>query len=171
MRRRDAAESHDRGRPSGIGALSASFAFAAAVNAAYASSLAHPATMLGALRSVAPGAWSSLHHMGAPGVALTSFVAVASLLSAVGLWIGAVWGRTLALVLLVEAGLAATADVVVNGDPRGIIAQPLVAPWIAYLLLSVRVERFFGGQRATCCSTSSASASCADSGSWRPDRS
>ena len=124
MRTDDPVGERDRQQPFGIGVLTFLFASTAVASAACA---------------------LSIHGMGVQGIGLLAFAAGVSSLCTIGLWRGAAWGRTLTVVVLVETGLAATALVVVNGDPRGILAQPIVAGLAAYLLLSPRVRRFFRG--------------------------
>ncbi|HVW24423.1 MAG TPA: hypothetical protein VHC69_03595 [Polyangiaceae bacterium] len=147
MSTHDPVRNGDRQRPLGVGALVILFVAAAAAGYAGAFSILRPGTAVDALWRMNPTAWRALHQVEPFAVALLSCAASTSLFSAVGLWRGAAWGRMLALVVLVETGLAATAQVVIDGDPRGIIAQPIVAPLIAYLLLNTRVDRFFRAAR------------------------
>jgi hypothetical protein len=134
-------------RPTGIVGLTVFFGLAALVSLTAALSLSIPDSGLDAMWAADPRARTAFVELGGWGVALSSCLAGAFTLSAIGLWNGVRWGRLLALVVLIESGLAATIRAVADGHPVAIIGQPIVGLLVAYLLFSVPVRVFFSIER------------------------
>jgi uncharacterized membrane protein (DUF2068 family) len=63
-------------------------------------------------------------------------------MAAAGLWRGARWGRTIALVMLAINFIADLTNVILGIDRRAAIGLPIVAALIFYLRTST-VRRFF----------------------------
>jgi hypothetical protein len=135
------------GRPTGIVGLAVLFCLAALASVIAAFSLSIPDSAFDAMWAADPPVRLTFVHMGIWGVALAACLALAFVLSAIGLWHGTRWGRLLALVLLIESGLAATVHAVADGHPIAIIGQVIVGLLIAYLLFSAPVRTFFSMDR------------------------
>jgi hypothetical protein len=134
-------------RPAGIVGLTFLFCLAALASVIAMFSLSTPDSAFDAMWVAYPKARATFAHMGFWGVALSACLAFAFVLAAIGLWNGMRWGRLLALVVLIESGLAATVHAVADGHPIGIIGQAAVGSLIAYLLFSAPVRSFFSLDR------------------------
>lgn len=134
-------------RPTGIVGLTVLFCLAALASLVAMFSLSIPDSAFDAMWAADPPARTTFADLGYWGIALSACLTLAFVVSAIGLWKGMRWGRILALVVLIESGLAATVHAVADGHPIGIIGQAIVGSLIAYLLFSEPVRTFFSLDR------------------------
>ena len=120
--------------PAGIAALSIFFAFGAAMTGLTATLLVLPGSPLDAIWNLNPVARDELARIGVWAVALMLLVCIACAAAAIGLWKGAVWGRRLAVGILVVNLIGDVTNAVVRSDPRTLIGIPIAGAMIAYLL-------------------------------------
>lgn len=128
--------------PPGVRALSAFFVFGACASGVSLITLLFPGGPLDALWRVNPRGHAALHGAGAWGMILMAIVCLVCVLTARGLWIGARWGRWLALAMLSLNLAGDTVNALVLGDLRTLIGLPVGGALIAYLL-SRRVRAVF----------------------------
>ncbi len=120
--------------PAGIAALSVFFAFGAAMSGLTAILLVFPGSPLDAIWNLNPVARDELARIGVWAVALMLLVCIACACAAIGLWKGAVWGRRLAIGILVANLVGDVTNAIVRSDPRTLIGIPIAGAMIAYLL-------------------------------------
>jgi hypothetical protein len=131
----------------GIFALGAFFAVGAAIAAVTAVALLTPGGFLEPIWRLNPDAHDRLRAMGPWAVPLMAVVALACLLSAIGLWRRARWGHHLAVALLAANLVGDLANALARGDLRTLIGLPVAGALLAYLL-SAGVRAQFLGTRA-----------------------
>jgi hypothetical protein len=128
--------------PLGVRALSGFFVFGACASGVALVTLLFPGGPLDALWRVNPRGDAALHGTGAWGLILMALVCLACALTARGLWIGARWGRWLALAMLSLNLIGDAVNALVLGDLRTLVGLPVGGALIAYLL-SRRVRAVF----------------------------
>lgn len=129
-------------RPAGLTALSVFFAAGAVLAWTSSVSLAFPGSPLEPLWSVNPHARDVLARFGAWAVVLMALVGAACAASAIGVWIGARWGRWLALGMLGANLIGDVLNGVLGAEPRAIVGVPIAGALLIYLA-TARVRRFF----------------------------
>lgn len=126
----------------GLIALSIFFGLGAATAGLSGVALLLPGSRLEPMWHLHPQAHDSLVTLGTWGIALMFTVVAACALSAIGLWIGARWGRRLALGLLAVNMAGNITSAIIRSDYRTLIGLPIAGLMIAYLI-GDRVRRHF----------------------------
>ena len=129
-------------RPVGITALSIFFWFGALMSFIAFVSLLFPRSFLEPMWRLNPRAREGFNSMGMWAVVLMFAVSVACASAAIGLWRGARWGYSLALIILAINLVGDVANVITGTEPRAAVGIPVVIAIFAFLL-SRRVRRFF----------------------------
>jgi hypothetical protein len=132
-------------RPAGIKALSILFLFGAFISSMSAALLLFPGSIMD--QTSAPGSPAQQGFSGAWTLPLMAIVCVACVAAAAGLWRMATWGLWTAVVVLGANAIGDTISVFSTGEWRTLLAVPIFAFMIWYLLRQRRL--FEGSGRAT----------------------
>ena len=135
----------------GLLALSGFFGTGALIASVSCAALLFPSTGLGMIWRLNPDAQSAFETMGLWAIVLLAMVAIACLLSAVGLSLRAWWGRYLAVSVLLINMIGDVVNALVRYDLRTLVGLPIAGIVIFFLLTDgVRAQfpgpgRFSGG--------------------------
>ena len=131
----------------GITVLSFFFALGSVIAGVTCVALLAPGSWLSFLWRFNPAARVAFYALGAWALILMLGVALACAFAARGLWVRAVWGRRLAVVLLAINLIGDVLNAFIRGDLRMLIGIPIGAALIAYLS-SGRVRSHFRSLQA-----------------------
>jgi len=126
----------------GITVLSFFFAVGSVIAGVTCVALLAPGSWLSFIWRFNPAARVAFYALGAWALVLMLGVALACAFAARGLWVRAVWGRRLAVVLLAINLIGDVLNAFIRGDLRMLIGIPIGAALIAYLS-SGRVRSHF----------------------------
>lgn len=129
-------------RPWGIAGLSIFFAVGALVSLASIASILFPGSPLDAAWHHHVRAQTMSSNLGPWAAVLMLLVFIVCSLAAAGLWLGASWGRWLAIGILLMNGLIDLLHAVAEKDLAVAIGLPIAATLLVYLLSS-EVQEFF----------------------------
>ena len=127
-------------RPAGVTALALFFVVSTLISFTAALALLVPETALDGIWSLNPVAHEALTDAGPWGAVLLLAVSVACAVGAVGLWLHRVWGRRVAIGVMVVNMVGAFGNVFFRGDARSLIGLPIAGILTAYLM-SDRAKR------------------------------
>jgi hypothetical protein len=114
--------------------LTVFFWFGTAMSGVTCLALLLPKTRLAAVWRLNPEAHTGFQAMGAWAVVLMLVVAIACMLSAIGLSRRTLWGQKVAISILVINIAGDVGNAVIRGDLRTLIGIPIGASMIGYLL-------------------------------------
>lgn len=129
-------------RDLGVSFLTAFATFGTLVSTLTCVALLFPGGWLEPMWRLNPPAHTQFLAMGNGAILLMVVVAIGCALVARGLWIGAEWGRRLAVGGLVVNLIGDLANAIFRGDLRTLIGLPIGGAMIAYLL-SARAKSYF----------------------------
>jgi hypothetical protein len=119
--------------------LAAFFAFGATMCVLTIVLLLFPGTFLDSLWRLNPGAHTAFQSIGNWSLAIMLVVGSACCLAAIGLWRGAIWGRQVAIIILVVNMIGDLSHALLNYDFRTLIGLPIAAAMIVYLARSEKL--------------------------------
>jgi hypothetical protein len=134
-------------RPGGVTALAMFFGAGALIAFTSAVALSFPGGVLEPMWRLNPRAREAFASLGGWSVALMAIVSAACLAASVGLWLGAAWGRRVAVAVLSVNLLGDLANALLGIEPRAAAGVPIAAALLAYLVRATRVRRYFGADR------------------------
>jgi uncharacterized membrane protein (DUF2068 family) len=134
-------------RPVGVTLLGVFFALGTIPSLASAIALAYPGAWADAMWRIKPEAKLQFAELGRPAIPLMCFVAVACLLSAIGLWTDKKWGQRLATALLSVNLIGDTLNALLRQDWRTMIGLPIGGAMLVYLW-SRTAQRWFSSPPA-----------------------
>lgn len=131
-----------RTRPVGITVLSIFFIAATAITLVASLSLLFPSGFLEPIWQLNPRGRAGLSSIGVWAVVLLLVVGCACAVAAIGLWRGASWGYTVAIIVLSVNLLGDLVNTMSGLEPRAAIGIPIVIGMLVYLT-SQKVRLFF----------------------------